>query len=149
MVWSNTPSLRDEEETWYGGMVTTHLVCIDWSITVEYAPVCTCQIISACCSLGYWFHWKDPKNSTLIMTQCGSIIGLTENEAYAFTACVLTSICSATRPRNSVGLVSTHWEDIGVSDSLGMVLTLEKDFHWFVNGVWRRSACTCAPCSVS
>ncbi len=32
---------------------------------------------------------------------------------------------------------NTH--NIGEGDSLGMVLTLKKEVHWFVNGVWRRS----------
>ncbi len=29
----------------------------------------------------------------------------------------------------------------GVGDSLGMVLTLEKEVHWFKNGVWKGSVC--------
>ena len=32
----------------------------------------------------------------------------------------------------------TH--DFGVGNSLGMLLTLEKEVHWFVNDVWRGSA---------
>ncbi|XP_064384536.1 probable serine/threonine-protein kinase DDB_G0271682 isoform X2 [Halichondria panicea] len=31
-------------------------------------------------------------------------------------------------------------EDFVVGDSLGMLLTLEKEVHWFVNGKWRGSA---------
>ncbi len=27
--------------------------------------------------------------------------------------------------------------DFGVGDSLGMLLTLEKEVHWFMNDVWR------------
>ncbi len=29
--------------------------------------------------------------------------------------------------------------DLGKGDSLGMLLTLEKEVHWFMNGVWRGS----------
>ncbi len=34
-------------------------------------------------------------------------------------------------------MLGVNTGDFGVGDSLGMLLTLEKKVHWFVNDVWR------------
>ncbi len=55
-------------------------------------------------------------------------------------------LCTVNTPINTQALyykdkelreLGFNTEDFGVGDSLGMLLALEKEVHWFVNDVWR------------
>ncbi len=66
-----------------------------------------------------------------MLTQCARLLWLNQHKHL-----LCTNVNNLRYQNMELCRLSFNTHDIRVGGSIGIMMTLEKEFHWFLNGVW-------------